>query len=318
MQKYLAKRLLYAIPTLLGVTVVIFILMHALPGDPLSVYVTETEVLALTPEQRALLMQKLGLDRPLGVQYGSWIGNLLTGNLGESLHGKVSIADMMSRRAPISAEIGVLSVLLAWLIGLPVGILSALRPQTVIDGIASSSTVLFLAIPGFWMGMLIVVALVSWFGYKAPITVVSLWEDPWANLQIIIGPAVVLAVGQAAVIARMARSSLFEVLHEDYVRTARAKGLNERLVLVRHALRNSLLPTLTISAILLAFLLGGSVAVEQAFTAPGLGTVLVSAAREQDINIVETLTLFYAAIFVIVNLGVDVLYGWLDPRIRLA
>ena len=318
MQKYIAKRLLLAIPTLLGVTVLIFAVMHVLPGDALGTYVSESELRVFTPEQRDLLLRQLGLDRPLVVQYGEWMGNLLRGSMGESLHSKVAILDTMSKRAPISAEIGVLSVLLAWLIGLPVGMLSALRPQTVIDGIASSATVLLLAVPGFWLGMLIVVALISWFGYKAPSTVTHLWANPWLNFQIIIGPAVVLGVGEAAIIARLLRSSLLEVLHEDYVRTARAKGLNERLVLVRHALRNSLLPVLTLSGLMLAFLLGGSVAVEQAFGTPGLGTFMVRAAVERDINIVQNLTLFYAAIFIIVNLGVDVLYGWLDPRIRLA
>ncbi len=318
MQKYIAKRLLLAIPTLLGVTILIFAVMHVLPGDPLGTYVSESELRVFTPEQRDLLLRQLGLDRPLVVQYGEWMGNLLRGSLGESLHSKVAILDTMSRRAPISAEIGVLSVLLAWLIGLPVGMLSALRPRSVIDGFSSSATVLLLAVPGFWLGMLIVVALISWFGYKAPSTVTHLWANPWINFQIIIGPAVVLGVGEAAIIARLLRSSLFEVLHEDYVRTARAKGLNERLVLVRHALRNSLLPVLTLSGLMLAFLLGGSVAVEQAFGTPGLGTFMVRAAVERDINIVQNLTLFYAAIFIIVNLGVDVLYGWIDPRVRLA
>ena len=192
-----------------------------------------------------------------------------------------------------------------------------MRPNSVWDMCTSFFTVLFLAIPGFWLGLLVVVACISWFQYKAPIVSVQFWEDPWTNFQIIVGPAVVLGLGQAAFIARMARSSLFEVLREDYVRTSRAKGLVERLVIARHAMPNALLPVLTLSGVLLGFVMGGSVAVEQAFTVPGLGKALVVAAIDRDFNVVQNIVLFYAVIFVLVNLFIDLLYGWLDPRIRL-
>ena len=316
MQKYIVKRVIYAIPAIFGVTVLIFTMMRVLPGDPLGSYFGIEAIQKFTPGQRAELMHSLGLDRPLVIQYGAWMGNVLTGDFGTSLFRSDSILATLGTRGPISAQIGVISVLISWVIGLPVGLLSALRPQSVSDTIANGFTVLFLAIPGFWL----------WAGHsrrraylvrlQAPVTAVQVWQDPWGNFQIIVGPAVVLGLGQAAFIARMARSSLLDVLREDYVRTARSKGLMEKLVLIRHALPNALLPVLTLSGILLGFVLGGSVAVEKAFAAPGLGKTMVSAAIDRDYNVVQNITLLYALIFVTVNLVVDILYGYLDPRIR--
>jgi peptide/nickel transport system permease protein len=205
---------------------------------------------------------------------------------------------------------------ISWLVGLPVGIVSAFRPNSLPDNVARSLSILFLAIPGFWLGMLIVLASLFWFNYKAPLTVVHLWQDPWANLQLVIGPAVVLGLGQGAYIARMSRSCLLEVIREDYVRTARAKGVVEGLVVMRHALPNALLPVITLSGILLGFVLGGSVAVEQAFGVPGLGRALVTAVIERDIIVVQNLVLLYGVIFVLANVLVDLSYAWLDPRVR--
>jgi len=182
--------------------------------------------------------------------------------------------------------------------------------------ISRSLAVLFLAVPGFWLGMLIVLASLFWFGYTSTLLVIHLWEDPWANFQLVIGPALVLGLGQGAYIARMSRSCLLEVVREDYVRTARAKGMKEALVVMRHALPNALLPVVTLSGILMGFVLGGSVAVEQAFGVPGLGRSLVVAVIERDTIVVQNLVLLYAVIFVFINIAVDMSYGWLDPRIR--
>jgi len=199
-----------------------------------------------------------------------------------------------------------------------VGIVSAIRPNSLSDNVARSLAILFIAIPGFWLGMLIVLGLLFWFGYKAPIIIVQFWQSPWQNLQIVIGPAIVLGLAQGAYIARMSRSCLLEVIGEDYVRTARAKGAQERSVVLGHALPNALLPVITISGVLLGFVLGGSVAVEQAFGVPGLGRSLVTALIERDIIVVQNLVLLYAVIFVFVNFVVDLSYAWLDPRIRYA
>jgi peptide/nickel transport system permease protein len=207
-------------------------------------------------------------------------------------------------------------VLVSWIVGLPVGIISAFRPNSLTDNVARSLSILFLAIPGFWLGMLIVLALLFWFNYKAPLLVVHLWQDPWTNLQLVVGPAIVLGLGQGAYIARMSRSCLLEVIREDYVRTARSKGVVEWLVVIRHALPNALLPVITLSGILMGFVLGGSVAIEQAFGVPGLGRTLVTAVIERDISVVQNLVFLYGIIFIIINVLVDLSYAWLDPRIR--
>ncbi|MDP3063434.1 MAG: ABC transporter permease [Chloroflexota bacterium] len=316
MQRYIARRLLFGIPTLFGITVLIFVVMRLLPGDPLAVFYGIEMVQQYTPEQRASILHDMGLDRHWVVQYGAWMKDVATGKMGKSFLRGDPIFELIVSRGAISAEIAFLSVAISWLLGIPFGIISALRPNSVQDGAVSIFTVLFLAIPGFWLALLTVVALITWFDYKSSIVAVQLWQNPWTNLQIIIGPGVVLGLGQAAYVGRMARSTLFEVLREDYVRTARAKGLRERLVLVRHALPNALLPVVTLSGLILGYVMGGSVVVEKAFGAPGLGKALVAATVDRDMNVVQNIVLFYGVVFVIINLGVDLLYGWLDPRIR--
>jgi peptide/nickel transport system permease protein len=318
MSKYLARRALFALATLAGVSVIIFVVLRVLPGDPLVAILGVEGIAKMTPEDRVRIMHDLGLSDPLAVQYVHWLRDIASGQLGKSFFRGDTVADLILRRGPISAEIALLALVVSWLVGLPIGILSAIRPNSLLDNFARSLAILFIAIPGFWLGMLIVLALLFWFGYKAPIIIVQLWDSPWQNLQIVIGPAIVLGLAQGAYIARMARSCLLEVIHEDYVRTARAKGVLERRVVLSHALPNALLPVITISGVLLGFVLGGSVAVEQAFGVPGLGRALVIALIERDIIVVQNLVLLYAVIFVLVNLLVDLSYAWLDPRIRYA
>jgi peptide/nickel transport system permease protein len=316
MGKYLARRALFALATLAGVSVIIFVVLRVLPGDPLVAILGVEGIAKMTPADRVKIMQDLGLSDPLAVQYVHWLKDIASGQLGKSFFRGDTVAELILRRGPISAEIGLLALVVSWLVGLPIGILSAIKPNSVLDNIARSLAILFIAIPGFWLGMLIVLALLFWFGYKAPIIIVQAWDSPWQNLQIVVGPALVLGLAQGAYIARMARSCLLEVIHEDYVRTARAKGVLERRVVLSHALPNALLPVITISGVLLGFVLGGSVAVEQAFGVPGLGRALVTALVERDIIVVQNLVLLYAVIFVLVNLLVDLSYALLDPRIR--
>ena len=316
MQKYLARRALFALGTFIGVSVIIFVVLRVIPGDPLVAILGVEGHAQMKPEDRVRIMADLGLSAPLPVQYGHWLVDIGAGRLGKSFFRGDTVADLILHRGPLSAEIALLSFIISWLVGLPVGILSAFKPNSLPDSLARALSVLFIAIPGFWLGMLVVLALLFWFGYKAPILVVHFWQDPWQNLQIVIGPAMVLGLAQGAYIARMSRSCLLEVIGEDFVRTARAKGLRERLVVLRHALPNALLPVVTISGVLLGFVLGGSVAVEQAFGVPGLGRALVVAVIERDIIVVQNLVLLYAVIFVAVNVLVDLSYAWLDPRIR--
>ena len=316
MQKYLLRRALFALGTLIGVSLIIFVVLRILPGDPLVAILGVEGHAKMTPADRVVLMRDLGLSDSLPVQYARWMRDIATGQLGKSFFRGDTVTDLILHRGPLSAEIAILALIISWLVGLPVGILSAIRPNGWADAVVRTLSVLFIAVPGFWLGLLIVLALLFWFGYKAPIIIVQLWENPWQNFQLIIGPAVVLGMAQGAYIARMARSCLLEVIREDYVRTARAKGTMERSVVLRHALPNALLPVITISGVLLGFVLGGSVAVEQAFGVPGLGRALVVAIVERDIVVVQNLVLLYAGIFVLVNVLVDMSYAWLDPRIR--
>ena len=294
MRKYLARRAVFALGTLLGVSLSIFVILRVIPGDPLVAILGVEGHARMTPADRVRIMADLGLSDPLPVQYVRWLRDIGAGQLGKSFFRGDTVAELIVHRGPITAEIAVLSLIVSWIVGLPVGILSAFKPNSLPDGVARTLSVLFIAIPGFWLGMLIVLALLFWFGYKSPFIIVHVWQDPWQNLQIVIGPGIVLGLAQGAYIARMSRSCLLEVIGDDYIRTARAKGLREGLVVMRHALPNALLPVITISGVLLGFVLGGSVAVEQAFGVPGLGRSLVVA----------------------VNVLVDLSYAWLDPRIR--
>jgi peptide/nickel transport system permease protein len=314
---YIARRLAFGALTVIGVSIMVFVVMRILPGDPLVAIFGPEGMTKLTEEQRASYMSELGLSDPLWVQYLRWVKDILRGNFGQSFFRSESVADMILRRGPLTAEIALISVVLSWLVGIPVAIISALKPNTVIDSVVRFVSILFIAVPGFWVGMLIVLALLFWFGYRAPMAGVGFFTDPVGNLQLVIGPAVVLGLGQAAYIARMGRSSLLEVIREDYVRTARAKGLNNRLVIALHALPNALLPVITLSGVLLGLVLAGSIPVERAFGTPGLGYSMFQAVSERDVFVMQNLVFLYSVVFVMLNILVDLAIALLDPRIRL-
>jgi peptide/nickel transport system permease protein len=316
MYSYIARRLAFGALTVIGVSIMVFVIMRILPGDPLVAIFGPEGFTKLSEKERAGYMAELGLSDPLWVQYIAWVKDILRGNFGRSFFRSESVGDMILRRGPLTAEIALISVVLSWLVGIPVAIVSALKPNTVVDSAARFVSILFLAVPGFWVGMLIVLGLLFWFGYRAPMTGASLFVDPLANLQLVIGPAVVLGLGQAAYIARMGRSSLLEVIREDYVRTARAKGLNNRLVIALHALPNALLPVITLSGVLLGLVLAGSIPVERAFATPGLGFAMFTAVSERDVFVMQNLVFLYAVVFVLLNIVVDVTIALIDPRIR--
>lgn len=316
MYSYIARRLVFGALTVIGVSVMVFVVMRILPGDPLVAIFGPEGMSKLTEAQRAHYMAELGLSDPLWVQYLAWVESIIAGDFGRSFFRSESVADMILRRGPLTAEIAILSVVLSWIVGIPVAILSALRPNGIADTIVRFFSILFLAVPGFWVGMLIVLALLFWFGYRAPMAGVGFFVDPIGNLQLVVGPAVVLGLGQAAYIARMGRSSLLEVIREDYVRTARAKGLNSRLVIALHALPNALLPVITLSGVLLGLVLAGSIPVERAFGTPGLGYAMFTAVSERDVFVMQNLVFLYAVVFVMINILVDVTIALLDPRIR--
>jgi len=313
---YIARRLAFGAVTIVGVSIVVFVVMRILPGDPLVAVFGPEGFTKLSDAERAHYMAELGLSDPLLVQYFNWVKDIARGDFGRSFFRAESVADMILRRGPLTAEIAAISVVLSWVVGIPVAIVSALRSNSAADNIARFFSILFIAIPGFWLGMLIVLASLFWFGYRPPLAGVSLIADPLANLQIVIGPAVVLGLGQAAYIARMARSSLLEVVREDYVRTARAKGLSEPRVLARHALRNALVPIVTVAGLQLGQLMAGSIVLESVFALPGLGRLALGAITARDLPVVQGVALFVASVIVLINFAVDVAYGLLDPRIR--
>ncbi|MDP3064097.1 MAG: ABC transporter permease [Chloroflexota bacterium] len=318
MRKYVFRRLLLAVPTLVGVTLLIFVVMRVIPGDPLALVMGGEGQVAhvLSGEELAKARASLGLDRPLYRQYAGWIADVARGRLGTSFWRKTPVTELIVRRGAITAQIAIIAVALSWLVGLPSGILSAAKRNTRVDYGTRLLVTLFMAMPSFWIGTIIVTLGVIWFSWRPPMGIIYIWDRPWQNLQSTLFPALTLALGMGAVVARMARATILEVLQEDYVRTARAKGLQESLVMWRHVLKNALLPVITISGLQIGALLGGAVAVERAFGVPGLGMALILAIAERDWVVIQNLVLIYGVIFVIVNLLVDLSYGWLDPRVR--
>jgi peptide/nickel transport system permease protein len=316
-QRYLLSRAIYSIPTIIGITILIFIAMRVIPGDPLAMVGSEGQgIYRLTEEELQAARRSLGLDRPYVVQYLDWMWDVVRLNMGTSFWRGEPIADIILRRGPITAQIAIMAIMLSWLIGVPVGLLCAIKRNTTADYAVRGLVTVFMAIPSFWIGLVVVLIGVLWFTWRPPITIIYFWDDPGRNLQITIGPALALGLGLAAVTARMTRSSVLEVLHDDFVRTARAKGLREQVVVWRHVFRNALLPVITLSGLALGGLLGGSVAVERAFSVPGLGQALVLALGERDWTMIQNLVLLYGLIFTLINLLVDLSYAALDPRIR--
>lgn len=317
MTKYIFNRLLIAIPTLIGITILIFLAMRVLPGDPLAIIMSESSgSYVLDDEDLAAARASLGLDKPLYLQYLDWMGQVIRGDLGSSFWTKEPISALILRRGPITMQIALMAVLFSWLVGVPMGMLSAMWRNTLFDYLSRLGITIFIAVPSFWIGLLIVLFTVLVFTWRPPLSIVQLWEDPVANLSMTVLPAFALGLGLAASQARMTRSSALEVLYEDYVRTARAKGLGNQAVIWRHAFRNALLPVITTSGLALGGLLGGAVSVERAFGVPGLGTLLVQALADRDWMMIQNLVLLYGVIFAVINLLVDLSYAWFDPRIR--
>jgi peptide/nickel transport system permease protein len=313
---YLLRRLAVSIPTIIGITILIFLVMRVLPGDPVSVVFGQESFTAMSAADQARFRADLGLDQPLHIQYLEWMADIARGDLGRSFWRNDTVADLLVRRGPITVQIAVMAIAFSWIVGIPIGILSATRRDTLQDHVARVLTTLFLAIPSFWLGVAGVLVGVIYFSWRPPLEVEYLWTNPSRNLQMTIGPAIALGAGAGAYVARITRSSILELLHADFVRTARSKGLVEKRVIWRHVFINAVLPVVTLSGLILAGLLGGSVAVETAFGVPGLGTALVRALADRDYMVVQNLVLVYAIIFTTVNLCVDLTYGWLDPRIR--
>lgn len=315
MRQYLAKRLLLLVPTLLGVTIIAFGIMHLVPGGIADTLQALSEG-ALTKEDVQALRQKLGVDRPVYIQYLSWLGKFVRGNFGVLLLSRESVFDVVRQKVPLTFQLATLAMLISLAIGVPSGILSALNRDTKIDYAFRFVSAIGMAIPHFWLGLLIILGLEVFFHYGIELVFTNVWEDPRKGLSILIWPALALGTSSATTIGRMLRSTMLEVLGEDYIRTARAKGLKEWLVIWRHALKNALIPVVTIAGIQLAHLLGGSVVTETVFGLPGLGRAVVNAVGQREYSLVQAVILLAGVYVVALNLLVDLSYAYLDPRIR--
>jgi len=313
---YLLRRLFLVIPTLIGVAIAVFFLIRVMPGDVVVVKL-RADGAAVSQETIEAERKRLGLDKPLYQQFVDYMVGLSQLDLGKSLWTGESVGKEIALRAPVSFQIAFMAGVIAILIAIPLGTLSALYRDSWIDHSVRVVAVSGLAIPSFWLGMLIILGLLSLFNWLPKIGYVPFWQDPITNLSVTIWPAASVGYRYAAVATRMMRSSLLEVMREDYIRTAKAKGVWTRLIMRRHALRNALLPVVTVIGLEFAFLIGGLVVTEQVFNINGIGKLFVDATARGDFNLIQGLVLFIATCFILINLVVDLLYGWLDPRIRL-
>jgi len=313
---FIIRRLLLLAPIMLGVSFLTFAIFRVIPGDA-AVIICGFQC---TPETLHDIRHELGLDEPFYEQYGDWLKGVVTGDLGESYHTKLSVTSELESRLPVTAELTIMALILALVLGIPPGVLSAVRPGTMADWVARFSSVLWLSVPNFYLGILIITFGATWFGWSPPNfatgETVGFFEDPWRNLQTFFFPALVLALAIAAVIMRLTRSSMLEVMRNDYIRTAWSKGLRERAVVWRHALKNAMIPVLTIIGVQVGLLIGGSVIIESVFALNGIGFYLLVAILSRDLLVVQSLVLLFAVTFVVANLVVDLAYAWLDPRIR--
>ncbi len=315
MLKYALYRLLLVIPTLIGIAVIVFLVLRVVPGDPVAIKLT-AESGEVTEEMIQSERKRLGLADPMHVQFINYMSGLAVGDLGISLVTERPVLQEIGGRIGLTIQLAILATFLSVLIGVPLGTAAALFRGSWFDYLIRVVTISGLAIPGFWLGMLIIMFLLLTVGTLPPLGTTSLFEDPMRVLNQLIWPALSVAFRYAAVIARMLRSSILEVLSEDYIRTARAKGLKERIVIVKHGMRNALLPTVTVVGLEFAFLIGGLVVTEQVFNINGIGKMFVEAVVFNDFTMLQGLVLLVATSFVLVNLVVDLLYAALDPRIR--
>jgi peptide/nickel transport system permease protein len=303
------------IPTLLGVAMVIFCLMRIVPGDIVELkYVGQGQT--ITQEVLQKERELLGLDKPLWMQFGSWILGLIRGDFGISMWTGRPIAQEIAIRFELSLQLSVMAMVLAVVLGIPLGMLAALRQDTWVDYVLRIFSIAGLAMPSFWLGVLIIMMLLIFFNWIPPMEFTSFWTNPGENLAQLIWPALAVGYRYSAMIMRMTRSTMLEVLREDYIRTARAKGLFEKIILIRHALKNALLTVMSVIGLELAFLMGGLVVTEQVFNLNGLGLLLVQSINQRDYMMTQSLVLLIAFFFIVVNLILDILFAWLDPRVR--
>ncbi|HEX8966243.1 MAG TPA: ABC transporter permease [Chloroflexota bacterium] len=315
MSRYLIRRVILLVPTLVGVTMVVFVLVRLLPGDAVSMQLQDAR--STVADQQALRAQ-LGLDKPMYLQYTDWLGTLLRGDLGHSFRTRAPIMKELVDRLPVTAELGVSALVIGAIVATIIGVISAVRQDTWLDYAARSTAIGLLAIPSFWLGTLVVTLPSVWWHWTPPLRYTRLTEDPLKNLSIIVVPALILGLGLSGGLMRLVRTQMLEVLRQDFIRTASAKGLAEQTVVIRHALKNAFIPALTVLGLQVGILVSGTVVLESIFVLPGMGRYLLEAIQARDYPAIQALNLIFATVIILTNLVVDLLYGWLDPRVRYA
>ena len=314
MQAYIARRLLALVPTLFFASVIVFVTVRLIPGSVIDLMLANNPL--ASEKDRGAIEAALGLDKPMYVQYFRWAGNALRGDLGRSLWQDTPVAQEIAARLPVTLELALLAMIIAILIAVPVGVYSALRQDTAGDYVTRSISILMLAVPSFWLGTLVMVFPSIWWGWAPELRYVGFFQDPISNLKMLLLPAVILGAALAALNMRLVRTTMLEVLRQDYIRTAWAKGLNERLIVTRHALRNALIPVVTLLGIEVASVIGGAVILEQIFVLPGMGLLLLEAVGTRDYPVITGVFLVVGVAVMLINLLVDLSYGLLDPKVR--
>ncbi|MFP3998602.1 MAG: ABC transporter permease [Desulfobacterales bacterium] len=315
MRAYLIRRLLALIPTLIVATLIIFFLIRMVPGHVIDLMLSQHDV-AADKMSRELIEKELGLDVPVHVQYVRWIGGVVQGDLGRSLWRETKVWEDIKERVPVTLELGLLSILISLIFAIPIGVYSAVRQDTALDYIGRTISILGIAVPYFWVGTMIVVYPAIYWGWSPPVELIWITEDPVGNLKQFLVPAAVLGLLLSAVTMRMMRAMMLEVLRNDYIRTAWAKGAPEKIVIFRHALKNALIPVVTLVGIQIPILIGGTVVIEQIFALPGMGLLLYEAVQQRDYPVITGLMLVIGIFVLIINLLVDLSYGLLDPKVR--
>ena len=319
MRDYIIRRVMLVIPSVFVLTVLVFGMVRLLPGDVVDTIAAQLSGGRggeIDPETKERIRRDLGLDKPIYIQYFVWIGQIARGDLGKSLLTKIDIVEDIKRRFPVTFELVIFTLVLMVLWGLSVGIFSAIRQDSWMDYVLRSVAIIGLSVPFFWTAVLLLLFGSLWFNWSPPWGVNEFFDDPWLNIQQFFFPAVILAVSQGSQVARMTRATVLEVMRQDYIRTARAKGLVERAILSRHALKNAMIPVVSLIGINFAFALGGTVVLEQIWGLPGMGQLMLTAIKQRDYPVIQGVILFTGTLVMVINLMVDLSYGWLNPRIR--
>lgn len=314
MQAYIARRLLALVPTLFFASLIVFIAMRLIPGDVIDLMMAQNDI--ATSQDRERIEAALGLDQPVLNQYVDWVGGVFRGDLGRSLWQNTPVTEQLKATLPITFELGLLALIVALTVAIPIGIYSALRQDTIGDYVARSFSLMMLAVPSFWLGTLVMVFPSVWWRWSPPLEYTPFFQDPIANLSHMIIPAILLGLSMSAVTMRMTRTMMLEVLRQDYVRTARAKGLSEFMMIIRHALRNGLMPVVTLIGLQAPLLIGGAVILEQIFVVPGMGLLLLEAVFQRDYPVISGIFLIVGLGVLLINLCIDLSYGFLDPKVR--